>query len=76
MMEYWPVIKTTLDVLIAPFVGLVIWFVKGFHATVKDIDKRVTTLEKTTATDIAVIKTKLENLDEKIDRIERLLENK
>lgn len=76
MTEYWPLIKTILDIIIAPFIGLVIWFVKGFHTTVKDIDKRVTSLEKTTATDIAVIKNKLEHLDEKIDRIERLLEKK
>lgn len=76
MTEFWPLVKSILDVIIAPFIGLVIWFVKGFHDTVKDIDKRVSSLEKTTATDIAVIKVKLENLDEKIDRIEKLLEKK
>ena len=76
MTEIWPVLKTILEVVLAPLMGLVIWFVKGYIDVVKDIEKRVSQLEKVTATDIAVIKNKLEHLDEKIDRIERLLEKK
>lgn len=76
MTELWPILKTVLEVILAPLIGLLVWFVKGYVDIVKDIDKRVSLLEKTTATDIAVIKNKLEHLDEKIDRIERLLEKK
>jgi len=73
-MDLLPLIKSLLELIIAPFLGLVIWFVKGYTDSVKSIEKRVTLLEKDTAKDVAVILTKLENLNQKADRIEKLLE--
>ncbi len=102
MMELLPLIKSIIEVVVAPILLLMIWFLKGYlntmkemdkrvtslekdtakdvavilTKTVKNMDKRVTLLEKDTAKDVAVILTKLENLDEKVDRIEKLLERK
>jgi hypothetical protein len=73
MIEMWPFLKTTLEVIIAPILGLIVWVFKGYTDQVKSLEIRVTSLEKETARDIAVIKEKLSSMDKTLDkRLEKM----
>lgn len=70
MIELWPIIETLLKVIAAPVIGLMIWAIQRHAERVNRLNDRVTQLEKETA----VIFTKLDSMDKKIDDIKRCVE--
>lgn len=69
-MELWPLIKDFLNVFLMPVIGVLAWIFKGHHERVMRLDARVTELEK----ENAIISTKLDSIDEKIDDIKKAIE--
>lgn len=80
MIELWTILKTIVEAVVLPVIGLLAWLFKSYADKVSEMDKRVTLLEKETTRDIAVIMSQLKTLDKKVDamaeKIEKLVDRK
>ena len=66
----WELIKTFIEAIIAPAIGLLIWMVKSHSKRTDDLDDRITKLE----IESAVLEAQFKNIDKKLDDIQRCLE--